>query len=72
MAAHTENGRSLFYSRRRGRKLRPQRQALIKELLPELAIQLDPGGELLDPAELFPGTKKNISGLRSASAPASI
>jgi len=72
MAAHTENSRSLIYSRRRGRKLRPQRQILIRELLPKFAIKLDPSSELLDPAELFPGTKKNISGLRSASAPASI
>jgi len=72
MAAETENRRSLFYSRRRGHKLRPRRQALMRELLPELAIELAPGEGLIEPAEFFPGVKKNISGSRSDLAAASI
>ena len=72
MAAETENRRSLFYSRRRGHKLRPLRQALMQELLPKLAIELATGDGLIDPVEFFPDAKKNTSGSRSVSAPASI
>ena len=41
-----------LYGRRRGKKLRPARQALIDDLLPRLRIEL-PGTGRLDPAALF-------------------
>jgi len=46
------------FGRRRGRKLKPGRQALLDELLPRLRIDLPVGGALLDPATLFaPGAR---------------
>jgi tRNA (guanine-N7-)-methyltransferase len=41
------------YGRRRGRKLRPQRQALLDALLPSLSVPIR-AGEPLDPQALFP------------------
>lgn len=43
-----------LYGRRKGRPLRPNRAALIAELLPRLAIPLPPPGEELDWRALFP------------------
>ncbi|MBI05982.1 MAG: hypothetical protein CMM54_03265 [Rhodospirillaceae bacterium] len=63
MAAEREHYRSQFFSRRRGHKLRPQRQTLMRELLPKLAIELNPGNEPVHPIELF-GDKKKLFGLR--------
>lgn len=42
-----------LHGRRRGRRLRPGRQALLEELLPRLRIALPPPGQCLDPAGLF-------------------
>ena len=43
-----------FYGRRRGKKLRPGRQALIDDLLPTLRVPLSGGAEAaLDPKTLF-------------------
>ena len=42
-----------LYGRRRGKKLRPARQALIDEALPRLRIELPATGHI-DPATLFP------------------
>ncbi len=42
----------ILYGRRRGKKLRPARQALIEKLLPELRIELPASGRL-EPATLF-------------------
>lgn len=49
--------RRLLYGRRRGRRLRPGRRALIAELLPQLAVTL-PAGEAasVDPVALFTGS----------------
>jgi tRNA (guanine-N7-)-methyltransferase len=44
--------RRLVYGRRRGRALRPGRQALIRELLPRLAVTL-PSSGALDPRTVF-------------------
>ncbi|MET1028722.1 MAG: tRNA (guanine(46)-N(7))-methyltransferase TrmB [Dongiaceae bacterium] len=44
--------RRKFYGRRKGRKLRPNQQALIDDLLPRLTVALPTGG-LLDPRTLF-------------------
>jgi tRNA (guanine-N7-)-methyltransferase len=41
------------YGRRRGRKLKPGRAALLDEGLPRLRIELPPGDAPLDPATLF-------------------
>lgn len=41
------------HGRRRGRRLRPGRAALLEELLPALRIALPPEGVRLDPAALF-------------------
>jgi len=43
----------LIYGRRRGHRLRPGRQRLLEELLPQLQIELPEAGRL-DPAALFP------------------
>ena len=47
-----------FFGRRHGRRLRPGRQALIDDLLPELAVHVDPG---IDVAKLFPAFKNTGS-----------
>lgn len=44
-----------FYGRRRGKRLRPGRRALIEDLLPRLRVP--PGDGPLDPAGLFDGEK---------------
>ncbi|HCS72139.1 MAG TPA: tRNA (guanosine(46)-N7)-methyltransferase TrmB [Rhodospirillaceae bacterium] len=44
-----------FYGRRRGKKLRPGRSALVADLLPTLRVPA--GGGPLDPAGLFDGEK---------------
>lgn len=43
-----------LHGRRRGRKLRPGRAALLDRLLPRLAVPLPPTGDALDWAALFP------------------
>jgi len=45
--------RRKFYGRRKGRKLRPNQQALIDDVLPILTLALPAGGRLLDPRALF-------------------
>lgn len=45
--------RRTFHGRRKGRRLRPGRQRLLDELLPQLEIRLPPPGEPLDPHALF-------------------
>src|SRR5262245_51928938 len=47
------HGRVDWYGRRRGRRLRPQRQDLLAELLPRLRISLSPSGSVLDPTALY-------------------
>jgi len=42
-----------FYGRRRGRRLRPARQALMDSLLPTLAIRLPADGDEIDPRTIF-------------------
>jgi hypothetical protein len=71
MASEPEKRRSLVYSRRHGHKLRPQRQALMRDLLPRVAIELPPGDSAIDLDALFSGAKKKPIGWRSASARAS-
>ena len=43
-----------FYGRRRGHKLRPGRQSLVDELLPQIRVAPPSDGGALDPAALFP------------------
>ena len=43
-----------LYGRKRGRKLRPAQAARLDGLLPGLAIDLPPSGQVLQPAALFP------------------
>jgi tRNA (guanine-N7-)-methyltransferase len=50
----------LTYGRRRGRRLRPGRQALFDALLPRLAIALPAKGTLIDPRSLFPSGTSEI------------
>ncbi len=50
----------VVYGRRRGRRLRPGRRALLDELLPKLAIALPPAGERLDAVALFAPPKCDI------------
>ncbi|MEE8351600.1 MAG: tRNA (guanine(46)-N(7))-methyltransferase TrmB [Rhodospirillales bacterium] len=47
--------RSRWYGRRRGKKLRPTRQALTDTLLPQLRLTPDPDGAFLDLKAAFPG-----------------
>lgn len=42
-----------FYGRRRGKRLRPGRQALVDDLLPRLRVELPAAGGQIDPAALF-------------------
>ena len=42
-----------LYGRRKGKRLRPAQAALLRTLLPRLAIALPPAGEQLDPRTLF-------------------
>ena len=53
MADDRDIRRDLVYSRRRDHKLRPRRQALMRELLPEIEIDLGPDTDLIDPRALF-------------------
>jgi len=46
--------RPRFYGRRAGRSLRPGRQALVAEHLPQVSVACPPSGALLDPRQLFP------------------
>lgn len=52
--------RHVVYGRRRGRRQRPGRRALLEELLPRLAIALPPAGERLDAAALFAPSKRDV------------
>lgn len=53
MAWGGEGRRPTLYGRRRGRRPRPGREALLAELLPRLAVPLPLEGSRLDPATLF-------------------
>ena len=48
MSANIRDETLRWYGRRRGHKLRPGRQALIKALLPRLRLELPPAGATLD------------------------
>jgi tRNA (guanine-N7-)-methyltransferase len=52
-ASTTSEERRRVYGRRKGKKLRPGRQALVDDLLPRLQVELPESGPL-DPAALFP------------------
>ena len=51
--------RRSLYGRRRGKKLRPRRQALVDGLLPALRVELPATGHL-DPATLFDATPSEV------------
>ena len=53
MADDRNTRRDLVYSRRGGHKLRPRRQALMRELLPQIEIDLGPAADVIDPRALF-------------------
>jgi len=53
MADERDIRRDLVYSRRRGHKLRPRRQALMRELLPEIELHLESNTDLIDPRAHF-------------------
>jgi len=48
------------HGRRRGRRLRPGRQALLNDLLPRLRITLPESGRRLDPTALFPTPVEDV------------
>lgn len=50
----------MLYGRRRGRRLRAGRRALVEKLLPALAIATPAAGETVDPAALFPARPRDI------------
>ena len=52
--------RSLVFSRRRGHKLRPRRQALMRDLLPEIEIDLEQSADVIDPRSFFSAGIKEI------------
>jgi tRNA (guanine-N7-)-methyltransferase len=52
-AADQESRRDPVFGRRRGHKLRPKRQALMRDLLPEIEIDLGQSGDIIDPASFF-------------------
>jgi tRNA (guanine-N7-)-methyltransferase len=54
----TADGRRTLYGRRRGRPLRPNRQALVDRLLPRLAV--DPDALPGDPLTLFPEPVRDL------------
>ncbi len=53
MSGQPAGPRRAFYVRRAGRPLRTGARALLRDLLPKLAVELPPPGVLLDPAALF-------------------
>lgn len=55
MASEGGCRRPTLYGRRRGRRLRPGREALLAELLPRLAVPLPPDRCRFDPGALFAG-----------------
>ena len=52
-AKDKEVRRSLVFGRRRGHKLRPKRQALVRNLLPEIKINLEESADVIDPRGYF-------------------
>ncbi|MGH6945520.1 MAG: tRNA (guanosine(46)-N7)-methyltransferase TrmB [Geminicoccaceae bacterium] len=52
-------GRRLIYGRRKGHRLRPGRQRLLCERLPDLQLRLPESGGI-DPAALFPGAGRRL------------
>ena len=59
MAADKESRRNIVFGRRRGHKLRPLRQALMRDLLPKIAIDLPAGTDRLNASGFFSaGTKE--------------
>lgn len=55
-----EHRQRVVFGRRRGHKLRPQRQALMRDLLPEIEVELTPGTGLIEPRALFADGSKEI------------
>ena len=53
MGAQESQSDRRFHGRRRGRRLRAQREGLLTTLLPRLAVELPPDGALVDAAALF-------------------
>jgi tRNA (guanine-N7-)-methyltransferase len=60
MADDNNIRRDSVYSRRKGHKLRPFRQALMRDLLPEIEIDLEAGPEIIDPFAVFNADIKQI------------
>ncbi|MDX2143778.1 MAG: tRNA (guanine(46)-N(7))-methyltransferase TrmB [Rhodospirillaceae bacterium] len=58
--ATNQSSRVLYYGRRKGKPLKPQRAALVDELLPQLRIAPPPPGARIDPHALFPRNIKDI------------
>ena len=59
MTGNPEFGRQVVFGRRQGHKLRPQRQALMRDLLPQIGIDLENAADTIEPRALFaPGTKE--------------
>lgn len=59
MTGNPEFGRQVVFGRRQGHKLRPQRQALMRDLLPQIGIDLETAANVIEPRALFaPGTKE--------------
>lgn len=52
--------RSKLYGRRKGRPLRKERQRLLDEVLPTIAIEPPGSGQLVDPAALFSAAVEDV------------
>jgi tRNA (guanine-N7-)-methyltransferase len=51
-----------FFGRRHGRRLRPNRKALLTEILPAISVPLPAAGERLEPARLFDAPSRPAGG----------
>ena len=59
MTGNPKYRRLVVFGRRQGHRLRPQRQALMRDLLPQIGIDLTPDGDPIQPRDLFAdGTKE--------------
>jgi tRNA (guanine-N7-)-methyltransferase len=60
MAGDPDIRRRVVFGRRRGHKLRPLRRALMRDLLPQIEIDLGPEGAPIAPRSLFSGGTKEV------------
>lgn len=54
------DGKPHFYGRRSSHKLRPGRRRLVEDLLPEITVDVPPGGAKIDPFALFAADTRSL------------